>query len=1228
MRKQLNWLVLFSIVCLSFGCQQDSTTTSDLNKIIRPYEPFIFRSVLDAKPRMVTMALDDNMWAAYSASDCSLYKVWKGNVNFDGAVYTTVHGPQPTTIGKDYMVNKYAQPWEVKKGGTAVNFKTQYRGHQIVNSHAQLMYDLVLENGKTIQITEQPEYVSNETGQHGFERTFTTANIPDGVTVSLKCNLNSIPMENMIESEGAYKIINKSPRQESNVQVLEVDGLLNLKSNGSTKLVSYFSDKALLSNPNAVDQEEEDSSIPQGYKLIYRNDCKTCHNINQTTIGPSYMDVARKYENIESNRKMLVNKVYEGGSGVWGSTVMNAHPEVPKEDITVMVEYIMDLDKEEEAKAKATGESQLEKFSGDVKPILDIKNLGLRPGAATRTYQYKNAILDMPNVKGRKPTHKGIMANLSVQGGDFSVLQEDFAIVFDGYLEIKEDKEYTFRIVSDDGSWLYIDNQLVIDNGGLHGYDAKDMRIDLKKGHYPFRIDFFQGKGGKGIAFQMKEGENFVTVPPTMIKHGSKDAPTGKNTLPMASAIKIPGDGFALNAVHPAYDLSQARPDDFLPKVGGLDFLNDGRLVVSTWDAEGAVHVVNNADSGDPSKMSYMKIAHGLAEPLGLKVVDGEIYVLQKQELTRLVDTNGDDIIDAYHTVCNAWNVSANFHEFAFGLEYKDGYFYAALAIPIQPGGASGENIQEGRGSAVRISKATGEIEFIANGLRTPNGVGIGVDNEVFIADNQGDWLPASKIVHVSKGAWFGSRAVDFEGTANLKEKKPVVWLPQDEIGNSPSSPTYINDGPYEGQMIHGEVTNGGVKRVFVEKVNGEYQGAVFRFIQGLESGVNRLRWGPDGALYVGGIGSTGNWRHDGTLWYGLQRLKYNGKSAFEMLAVKAKSNGIEIEFTEPLRAGDGMDKSIYEIKQWKYVPTAAYGGPKVDEKPLPIRSVNLSKDRKRVFLELGGMKPDHVIYVHLKDHMISEKGNGLWSTEAWYTMNSIPTNQKGFANEVTTALLAANTLSDSEKANGWKLLFDGKTTTGWRNFNKQSIGASWQVQNGNLMLNATPRNDGTWQVKDGGDIITDKSYKNYELNLEWKISNCGNSGIIYNVIESDEYEFVWQTGPEMQVLDNTCHPDATIKTHRAGDLYDMIECKYATVKPAGEWNKVRLIINNGKVEHWLNGHKVVAYELWTDKWDTMVKNSKFHEMKAFGIGKEGHISLQDHGDKVWYRNIKIKELN
>jgi cytochrome c len=336
--------------------------------------------------------------------------------------------------------------------------------------------------------------------------------------------------------------------------------------------------------------------------------------------------------------------------------------------------------------------------------------------------------------------------------------------------------------------------------------------------------------------------------------------------------------------------------------------------------------------------------------------------------------------------------VSANFHEFAFGLLYKDGYFYGTLATAINPGGASTKPQIPDRGKVLKINKETGTFEFIATGLRTPNGIGFGVDNEIFIADNQGDWLPSSKIIHLQPGAWYGSRSVDFEGTAGLTETQPVVWLPQDEIGNSPSQPAKLNVDPYKNQMIHGEVTHGGIKRVFAEKINGQYQGVVFRFTQGLEAGINRLIWGPDGSLYAGGVGSTGNWGHTGKLQFGLQRLTYNNKPAFEMLAVRARSNGLEIEFTQPLKEGTGTKASDYNVRQWYYKPTGDYGGPKLDDKSLSIRSVNVSADRKKVFLELGGMKPKHVVYIRLnRNTLTSASGLNLWSTEAWYTMNNIP---------------------------------------------------------------------------------------------------------------------------------------------------------------------------------------------------------------------------------------------
>jgi len=677
--------------------------------------------------------------------------------------------------------------------------------------------------------------------------------------------------------------------------------------------------------------------------------------------------------------------------------------------------------------------------------------------------------------------------------------------------------------------------------------------------------------------------------------------------------------------VHPSFDVYQAKPSDFKPKVGGLDFMSDGRVVISTWDGKGPVYLISNPTAKDPEDIQVKEIASGFAEPLGVKVVNDIIYVMQKQEITKLIDHDGDDIIDEYQTLSDDWGVSANFHEFGFGLDYKDGYFYATLATGILPGGASMPDQNKNRGSCIKISEKDGSIEFVANGLRTPNGIGMGFNDEMFIADNQGDWLPASKIVHVKDGAWYGSRSVDFEGTANLEETKPVVWLPQDEIGNSPSTPSYLNVGPYKNQMIHGEVTNGGIKRVFVEEVKGELQGAVFRFIQGMDAGINRVRWAKDGSLYAGGVGNPGNWGHDRKAWYGLQRLVYNENSTFEMLAIRAKSNGIEIEFTEALQDGDGWNKSDYEILQWYYKPTKEYGGPKLGEKSLNIRSVNISDDRKKVFLELDDMKEDHVVYVHLKNPFVSEQNHSLWSTEAWYTMNNIPVNEKGFTRRMPAGMTDLNTLTDKEINDGWELLFDGKSMDKFRRFKKEGIGSSWEIVDGAIHLKPVKEN-GKWKVEDGGDIMTKEQYEDFHLKLEWKIYNCGNSGIFYNVVEG-EYDAIYSVAPEMQILDNVCHPDTKYPTHRAGDLYDMIQCNYVTVKPAGEWNKIQIISKDGDVQFWQNGYKVVEFTHGSEQWNELLAKSKFAEWPGYGEARSGHIGLQDHSDPVWFRNIKIKKL-
>ena len=231
---------------------------------------------------------------------------------------------------------------------------------------------------------------------------------------------------------------------------------------------------------------------------------------------------------------------------------------------------------------------------------------------------------------------------------------------------------------------------------------------------------------------------------------------------------------------------------------------------------------------------------------------------------------------------------------------------------------------------------------------------------------------------------------------------------------------------------------------------------------------------------------------------------------------------------------------------------------------------------------------------------------------------------------EETVAATSPNQLSEKEKEEGWRLLFDGKSTDGWRGYLKDSFPEKgWIIEDGALKVQGA----GTGEAGNGGDIIFDEEFKDFELSLEWKISEGGNSGIFY-LAEEIEGEPIFTSAPEMQILDNDRHPDAKLGkdgNRKAGSLYDLIPARPQNAKPVGEWNKVSILVYRGTVVHTQNGENVVEYHLWTDEWKEMIKDSKFKDWKSFlnagGDDKKGYIGLQDHGDDVWFRNIKIKEL-
>jgi hypothetical protein len=229
---------------------------------------------------------------------------------------------------------------------------------------------------------------------------------------------------------------------------------------------------------------------------------------------------------------------------------------------------------------------------------------------------------------------------------------------------------------------------------------------------------------------------------------------------------------------------------------------------------------------------------------------------------------------------------------------------------------------------------------------------------------------------------------------------------------------------------------------------------------------------------------------------------------------------------------------------------------------------------------------------------------------------------------ETTDSLVNQVTvLSEAEKNEGWKLLFDGATSKGWHKYGGEPAGNAWKIVDGAFYLDTSSKVDG--HLTNAGDLVTDEDYENFDLKLEWKISQNGNSGIIFYVDETDtvKHKHSYDTGPEMQVLDNDGHADGKIKKHRAGDLYDLVSSSKEPVKPVGEWNEAEIKSLNGKLDLYLNGENVVSTTMWDDNWKKLIADSKFKTWEGFGAFKKGKICLQDHGNAVWYRNLRIKKL-
>jgi len=476
-----------------------------------------------------------------------------------------------------------------------------------------------------------------------------------------------------------------------------------------------------------------------------------------------------------------------------------------------------------------------------------------------------------------------------------------------------------------------------------------------------------------------------------------------------AAPVATPGFGQKLSALHPALEMSDLRDESLTMRISGMAMRGKRELLFTTWDGDLFSLDLDAIPSNGPPP--FRRIAQGLSEPMGLAVSNGRIFVTEKNEATELIDEDGDGSFETYRCISHDWPCTMDYHEYLFGAVVQDSHLYFSSSVAM--GTRGGDNRQAPlRGSAIKVHVDTGKTEIVAGGLRTPDGIGLGPRGSILITDNQGEWLPADKLIHLQQGAHYQFRSREpWHPLDHMEPTPPAVWLPHGEIANSPTAPFLLPSswGPYAGHVLFGDASFGGLQRAFLEEVDGVMQGAAFPFSQGFRHLFHRFELTPEGELYAGGI-ARGNDKEFIHRVSGLTRIRYTGKDVFEPLAARLKINGIELEFTQPLKLGSGWNPAAYHATQWGYQGTQTYGGQKVRHRLAEVRSATVSVDRRHVFLELPGIVTGEVLHVRLSKNLSSETGSPLWAGDFWYTVNRIPKDHPGEVRPAPSETLIAAT--------------------------------------------------------------------------------------------------------------------------------------------------------------------------------------------------------------------------
>lgn len=483
----------------------------------------------------------------------------------------------------------------------------------------------------------------------------------------------------------------------------------------------------------------------------------------------------------------------------------------------------------------------------------------------------------------------------------------------------------------------------------------------------------------------------------------------------------------AADVIHPAFTTRNILPAGMqgVAGLGGMGLLPNGDGVICTWggarQTQGEVWIVPGLANGNPGAAT--RIATGLREALGVAVVGNDFYVSEKSRILKFTGSDTHWTATTFFTLGADWQSNENWHHYAFNLSYHENalWFTTSTAYPYDA------NEPKQRGALMRLPLDGSGYQQWARGFYAPNGMGIGPEGEIFVTDNEGYWKPANALYWVPvkgnlpvNGRFFGHRtqsnhacgtmrpAVDGSSCPEDPEFPPAIWLPYGSFSKCPTRPILLKQGPqsgpYAGQMISGDISRGGIIRYQLEKVNQEWQGAVFHFQNpgsggnGIGFGIHQFHLTPAGDLLAAGIGGGAqglggevNWNWNGAV-RGLHLMSPTAHSVFDMLAIRSVKDGFEVEFTEPASAAAGLAAN-WSVKTTVYTPTEVYGGDSLsrdNEVPVGITSATLSPDGRRVRLKLASLLTRRMYAIQVDGVKSADGDKELYTSVGYYTLNHI----------------------------------------------------------------------------------------------------------------------------------------------------------------------------------------------------------------------------------------------